>query len=141
EFRLTNSPIHQFSNSLCDVYSRIAGRVMNRFLPLTLCVCALVAGAGRGTFAQRESAAQAPKLEVDPLWPRPFPVEKHWIIGSVTGVTVDAQDRIWAVHGGVDSLQANEKGPALEPWASVCCFAAPQVVVFDAAGALASSWE
>src|SRR5262249_25497894 len=76
--------------------------------------------------------AQAPKLEVDSLWPKPFPVAKHWILGSVTGVAVDAQDRIWVVHRGVDSLQANEKGPALEPWASMCCFAAPQILAFDA---------
>lgn len=87
------------------------------------------------------ATAQAPKHEVDPLWPKPFPVEKHWILGSVTGVAVDAQDRIWVVHRGVDSLQANEKGPALEPWASMCCFAAPQVLAFDAAGNLVANWE
>jgi DNA-binding beta-propeller fold protein YncE len=87
------------------------------------------------------AAAQAPKHEVDPLWPKPFPVAKHWILGSVTGVAVDAQDRIWVVHRGVDSLQANEKGPALEPWASMCCFAAPQVLAFNAAGDLVANWE
>src|SRR5215831_2327820 len=80
--------------------------------------------------------AQAPKLEVEPLWPKPFPVAKHWILGSVTGVATDAQDRVWVVHRGVDSLQANEKGPTLEPWASMCCFAAPQIVAFDASGNL-----
>src|SRR4029077_18522424 len=84
---------------------------------------------------------QAPKLEVDVLWPKPFPVAKHWILSSVTGVAVDAQDHIWVVHRGLDGLQANEKGPALEPWASMCCFAAPQVLVFDAAGNLISNWE
>ena len=59
----------------------------------------------------------------------------------MTGVTVDAQDHIWVVHRGVDSLQTNEKGPALEPWASSCCFAAPQILEFDAAGTLLNSWE
>jgi len=90
--------------------------------------------------AQR-GGAQAPKLDVDPLWPRPFPVAKHWILGSVTGVAVDAQDRVWVVHRGVDSLQNNEKGPTLEPWASSCCFAAPQVLAFDAAGTLVANWD
>ena len=59
----------------------------------------------------------------------------------MTGVTVDAQDHVWVVHRGVDSLQTNEKGPALEPWASSCCFAAPQILEFDAAGTLLASWD
>ena len=88
-----------------------------------------------------EGLAQAPSFEVERLWPKPFPVAKKWILGSVSGVTVDAQDRIWVVHRGVDSLQTNEKGPALEPWASMCCFAAPQILAFDAAGNLVSNWE
>lgn len=90
---------------------------------------------------QRGGAAQAPKLEVDPLWPKPFPVAKHWILGSVTGVAVDAQDHIWVVHRGVDSLQNNEKGPTLEPWASECCFSAPQLLEFDTAGTLLGNWD
>jgi DNA-binding beta-propeller fold protein YncE len=91
--------------------------------------------------AQRGGAASAPKLEVETLWPKPFPVAKHWILGSVTGVTVDAQDHLWVVHRGVDSLQMMEKGPALDPWQSMCCFAAPQVLEFSAAGDLLASWE
>jgi DNA-binding beta-propeller fold protein YncE len=109
---------------------------------------ALVAAAGVGspTFvrtlaAQGRGAAQAPKLEVEPLWPKPFPQKKAWILGSVTGVVVDGQDRIWVAHRGVDSLQTNEKGPTLEPWASSCCFAAPQILAFDVAGNLVSSWD
>ena len=66
---------------------------------------------------------------------------KHWILSSVTGVTVDGQDHLWVVHRGVDALQNNEKGPALEPWASMCCFAAPQILEFDAAGTLLASWD
>src|SRR5215510_13241471 len=85
-------------------------------------------------------APQAPRLEVDPLWPQPFAVEKHWAIGSVTGVTVDAQDHIWVTHRGVDSLQTNEKGPTLATWAAECCYAAPQVLEFDTSGKLLDSW-
>jgi NHL repeat-containing protein len=88
-----------------------------------------------------EGLAQAPTFEVERLWPKPFPVAKKWILGSVSGVTVDAQDHIWVVHRGVDSLQMMEKGPALEPWASMCCYAAPQILAFDAAGSLVTSWE
>jgi len=88
-----------------------------------------------------QAKAAAPTVEVDPLWPKPFPQKKAWILGSVTGVTVDVQDHVWVVHRGVDSLQANEKGPTLEPWASSCCFAAPQILQFDTAGTLLASWD
>src|SRR5437868_3965944 len=88
-----------------------------------------------------QAKATAPTMTVERLWPKPFPQKKAWILSQVTGVTVDAQDHVWVVHRGVDSLQANEKGPALEPWASSCCFAAPQILEFDAAGTLLNSWE
>jgi DNA-binding beta-propeller fold protein YncE len=121
---------------------------MKRAVCIGASVVALLAAAGIGPSrlaktlaAQGRGAAQAPTLDVDLLWPKPFPVAKHWILGSVTGVAVDGQDRVWVVHRGVDSLQTNEKGPALEPWASMCCFAAPQVLAFDAAGTLVANWE
>jgi hypothetical protein len=114
---------------------------MTRTLSLAAGVLALIAGAGSGLVAQRGGAAQAPTHEVDPLWPKPFPVAKHWILGSITGVAVDAQDRVWVVHRGVDSLQNNEKGPTLEPWASSCCFAAPQILAFDTSGTLIATWD
>jgi len=101
------------------------------------------AGLGPSTFVTlaAQAKATAPAVVVDPLWPKPFPQKNAWILGSVTGVTVDAQDHIWVVHRGVDSLQTNEKGPALEPWASSCCFAAPQILEFDAAGTLLAHWD
>ena len=88
--------------------------------------------------AQARPGGQVPRFEVDRLWPKPLP--KMWILGSVNGVTVDAQDHIWVTHAGVSSLQNNEKGPELKPPQSTCCFAAPQVLEFDAAGNLVSQW-
>jgi hypothetical protein len=35
------------------------------------------------------------------MWPKPLP--NHWILGSVTGVAVDARDHVWIVHRGIDS--------------------------------------
>ena len=32
---------------------------------------------------------EAPKFEVDPMWPKPLP--NHWVIGAVIGVAVDAR--------------------------------------------------
>jgi hypothetical protein len=116
---------------------------MKRTLSALCGVLALMAGVGaQSSGLPRQSTAGATAgFQVDALWPRPFPVAKHWILGSVTGVTVDAQDRIWVTHRGVDSLQMMEKGPALEPWASMCCYAAPQILAFDTAGNLVANWE
>jgi DNA-binding beta-propeller fold protein YncE len=88
--------------------------------------------------AQARGAAQAPRFEVDRLWPQPLP--NNWILGGVNGVAVDPQDHIWLVHGGAASIQANEKGPDNNPPTSICCASAPQVLEFDIAGKLLGSW-
>ena len=81
-----------------------------------------------------------PRYQVDPWWPRPF-TNQSWVLGSITGVTVDAQNHIWVVHRGGDSLETNEKGMMLTPpSASLCCQAAPPVLEFDQKGVLVSSW-
>ena len=81
-----------------------------------------------------------PALEVDPLWPKPLP--NNWLLGSVTGVAVDARDHIWVVHRGYDSMTARtEIGAATNPkTAEECCVPAPPVLEFDAAGNLVSHW-
>jgi len=86
----------------------------------------------------RGAAGAAP--HVDPLWPRPLP--NHWILGSVSGLAVDKRDHVWVVHRGLDSLTINtEAGLASTPkTAEYCCLPAPQILEFDAAGALISHW-
>jgi len=86
------------------------------------------------------SQGRAPRYQVQALWPKPFP-NQSWVLGSITGVAVDAQNHIWVVHRGGDSLENNEKGMMLNPpSASLCCTAAPFVLEFDQAGTLLSSW-
>ena len=82
----------------------------------------------------------APTYDVDPLWPKPLP--NHWLLGSVTGVAVDAQDHIWVVHRGYDSMTARtEIGAATTPKTSdECCVPAPPVLEFDATGNLVGHW-
>lgn len=83
------------------------------------------------------SSAQAPLYRVMPLWPQPLP--NHWVLGSVTGVAVDAQDHVWIAHRGADSLEANEKGMmANPPTSTLCCVAAPFILELDAAGKVLS---
>ena len=62
-----------------------------------------VAALGVGSVALDRRAAveaaarvQAPRFEVDPLWPKPLP--NHWILGQTIGVSVDAQDHVWIIH-------------------------------------------
>jgi hypothetical protein len=105
---------------------------MKRPVPLAIASLCL---AGASMFGQA-----APSFQVDPLWPRPLP--NHWLLGSVTGVAVDAQDHIWIVHRGYDSMTARtEIGAATTPKsAEECCVPAPPVLEFDQTGALLGHW-
>ena len=93
-----------------------------------------------GVFGATGVAQSPPSYTVERLWPRPL--SNGWILGSVTGVAVDAQDRIWLVHRGVDSLTVRtEAGLNATPvGAETCCAAAPPVLAFDRAGALVAKW-
>lgn len=88
--------------------------------------------------AQVEAAAvQAPRFEVDPMWPKPLP--NHWVIGAVIGVGVDAQNNVWIIHRG-GSLEEKEKYATWNPKASDCCVPAPPVLAFNPAGDLIAHW-
>ena len=114
-----------------------ANRVLrsSTFVTLGLALSLFSVSAQRAT-----SGSEVPTFQVDPLWPRPL--ANHWILGSVTGVSVDAQDHIWLVHRGMESLTARtEAGLATTPpTAESCCAPAPPVLVFDQAGTLLHSW-
>jgi hypothetical protein len=111
---------------------------MKRTLFSAALVLALLAAASVATIAQR-GGAPAPSLQVNPLWPEPLP--NHWVLGSVTGVSVDAKDHVWVTHRGADSLEGGEKGMMLNPpTSSQCCTAAPFVLHFDADGKLVSNF-
>jgi len=86
--------------------------------------------------AVQGQAAQAPRYEVDPLWPKPLP--NHWLLGSTIGVTVDADDHIWIIHRGAATLSDNEK--QIDLHIGECCTAAPPVLEFDQAGNLLRHW-
>jgi len=83
------------------------------------------------------AAVQAPRFEVDPLWPKPLP--NHWVLGNVIGLTADANDHIWIVHRA-GSLERMETYAAANPPASDCCAPAPPVLEFDEAGNLIGHW-
>jgi DNA-binding beta-propeller fold protein YncE len=87
--------------------------------------------------AVEAASAQAPRFEVDPLWPKPLP--NHWLQGQTIGVSVDAQDHIWIIHRA-GSLEAGELHATTKPQIAQCCAPAPPILQFDQEGNLISSW-
>ena len=77
---------------------------MKRNLYLGAAFFAVLIALGVGsTILERRAAVQAagvqaPRFEVDPMWPKPLP--NHWLLGMTIGVSVDAQDHIWIIHRG-----------------------------------------
>src|SRR6266581_1400293 len=105
----------------------------------------LLAALGAGQYAldrtvaaQAKTAVQAPRFEVDPMWPKPLP--NHWLLGSTIGVDVDAQDHVWIVHRSSATLDNNEKGAEANPPIAECCKGAPPVLEFDQAGNMLHAW-
>src|SRR5471030_892077 len=83
------------------------------------------------------AAVQAPRFEVDPLWPKQLP--NKWILGQTIGVSVDGQDHVWIIHRA-GSLEPGEVHATTNPPTAQCCAPAPPVLEFDAAGNLIGHW-
>ena len=90
------------------------------------------------TSAAPRRTVQAPRFEVDPLWPKPLP--NHWVIGMMVGVAVDSRDHVFIVHRPRSVNLATEAGGAANPATAECCTPAPPVLEFDPAGNLVNSW-
>jgi hypothetical protein len=82
------------------------------------------------------SAQTVPKFEIDPSWPRTLP--NNWIIGTIGGITVDAQDHIW-INQRPSALDAREKRASTAPNVK-CCVPAPPVIEFDQDGKVVQGW-
>lgn len=87
--------------------------------------------------AARASSSGVPSFEVDPTWPQPMP--DKWIIGSVTGVFVDANDHVWVTQLP-ETLTDEEIAAAKEPPLATCCVPAPTVIEYDAQGKVVQGW-
>ena len=87
--------------------------------------------------AVEAAGVQAPRFEVDPLWPKPLP--KHWLQGQTIGVSVDDKDHIWVIHRA-GSLEPGELHATTNPPIAQCCAPAPPVLNFDQEGNLIQSW-
>src|SRR3954469_13195197 len=83
------------------------------------------------------AAVQAPRFEVDPLWPKPLP--NHWVVGAVIGVSVDSNDHIWITRRE-GSREPKDQSATMKPVAAECCAAAPPVLEFNEDGDLIGHW-
>jgi len=83
------------------------------------------------------AAVQAPRFEVDPMWPKPLP--NHWVMGNTIGVSVDASDHVWIIHRA-GSLEPKEIYASTTPPGATCCLPAPPVLEFDQEGNLIGHW-
>jgi DNA-binding beta-propeller fold protein YncE len=106
---------------------------------LTFVAAAVVLGLSARALDQAtaQGMVQAPKFEVDPMWPKPLP--NNWVLGQAIGVGVDAEDHIWIVHRS-ELIGANEAAADENPPVAECCRRAPPVLQFDQAGNLISHW-
>ena len=101
-------------------------------------VTLVAAGLLAATFQQSPVRADGvPEFKVDPFWPKPLP--ENWMLGQVSGIAVDKDDRIWIVHRP-GTLVDDEKGALANPPTTKCCKPAPAVLQFDAQGNLLKSW-
>ncbi len=94
-------------------------------------------GTGVVNAAAAQNAGGVPQFQVDPFWPKPLP--NNWILGQVSGVSVDQRGHIWIIHRP-RSLSEREVGAQQNPPWSKCCYAAPPVLVFDQSGNLLRAW-
>ena len=81
------------------------------------------------------SAAQIPKFEPDPPWPKPLP--NNWMLGQVSGTSVDSHDHIWVLHRPRTMEEHDRYG---ETGKGDCCAPAPAVIEFDQSGNVVQAW-
>jgi DNA-binding beta-propeller fold protein YncE len=84
------------------------------------------------------ATGEAPRFEVDPLWPKPLP--NHWLLGSAIGVGVDSRDHVFVIHRRQSFNTRTEIGAAMNPPTGECCLPAPNILEFDPDGNLVASW-
>jgi hypothetical protein len=82
-------------------------------------------------------AADVPKFEVDPFWPKPLP--NNWALGQVGGIAVDDRDHVWIIHRP-ESLTPAEKAASFNPPRAKCCVSAPPIIEFDPEGNVVQAW-
>ena len=85
---------------------------------------------------QPGQAAELPKFQVDPTWPKTLP--NNWIIGQIGGIFVDCSGSRLD-HPSPRHARCREKRGPCQPRVR-CCVPAPPVIEFDHAGKVVQGW-
>ena len=104
-------------------------------MPKQLTFALLIVPLAASTFAVAQD--HPPSYKVDASWPKELP--NNWIMGQVSGIAVDRQDHIWVLQRPGSNTK-DDIAAAQTPPVAQCCFSAPPVLEFDAAGNLMKSW-
>src|SRR5437762_9124219 len=99
---------------------------MKRHLLTGAILLAIIGALGIGSIVLEKksvveaAAVQAPRFEVDPMWPKPLP--NHWIMGSTIGVSVDDRDHVWIIHrpGSLERRSEEHTSELQSPMYLVC---------------------
>ena len=106
--------------------------------PSLVLLTVLIGGiASQRDIASAQAKPAAPRFQVDPSWPLELP--NNWILGSVTGVFVDAKQHVWVTHLP-ETLTEEELYQMQKPPMGTCCAPAPVVLEFDEKGKLVQGW-
>jgi DNA-binding beta-propeller fold protein YncE len=115
--------------------------IRRRNLIFSGALVAAVAALGIGQSALEavvsQQSVEAPRFQVDPFWPKPLP--NGWVLGTVIGVDVDANDNVYIVHR-VEAVGGTEAAAAQDPPLAECCRPAPPVLQFDPEGNVVRAW-
>ena len=87
----------------------------------------------------RESinGAKMPRFAADPSWPQ---LPKGYLIGQVSGVSVDREGDIWVVNRP-NSLHPMDTGALRKPPISLCCKPLDEVIEFSPDGRIKRNWS
>jgi DNA-binding beta-propeller fold protein YncE len=106
--------------------------------PRHFATLAIAVALATAAVAQQPSVASvAPRFQVDPTWPKELP--NNWILGSVTGVFLDAKDHVWVTHLP-ETLTEEETSAVQKPPIATCCAPAPTVIELDPQGNVVQGW-
>jgi hypothetical protein len=94
--------------------------------------------------ASKTPARELPTFQVDPSWPKKLP--NNWVMGSVSGVNVDAQDHVWVITRPREVVKPEwvvgptiANGPDMQLKENPSS-KAPPVIEFDAEGNYIQGW-
>lgn len=103
---------------------------------LSVGLAATTTVSSRSANQARSQGPEIPVFEYDPTWPKPLP--NNWIYGNIGAMTLDSREHIWVIQRPGSTTNLSERY-GLEGIGE-CCFPAPPVMEFDAAGSLLQSW-